>query len=237
MAALGGTEDPWKLRSPPETVSTERARSTLPSTRSEWRGESVGNTHPMSDDKPVLMPSDVSTRAGFFDRFAGQSSEIVGQAPFFAFSVLLVVIWAPTILLLRSVDTWQLITNTVTTIITFLMVVLLQNSQTRSDQAIQHKLTAIADGPADLMAYMEDRGNGRDLPPDLGELRAAVGLEEHESRTPQRRTDQMRSPARRASRRKVSEFLILGQLACHHRDDVGPTVGVHDREAGRDLVE
>jgi low affinity Fe/Cu permease len=58
----------------------------------------------------------------------------------------LVFVWLPTFYLLRDVDTWQLIINTVTTIITFLMVALLQNSQTRSDQALQHKLNAIADG-------------------------------------------------------------------------------------------
>jgi hypothetical protein len=82
---------------------------------------------------------------------------------------------------LRNVDTWQLIINTITTIITFLMVALLQNSQTRSDQAVQHKLNAIADGLADLMAYVSSGGEDRDLRNDLIELRAAVGLEEHES--------------------------------------------------------
>jgi low affinity Fe/Cu permease len=81
----------------------------------------------------------------------------------------------------RRRHTWQLIINTVTTIITFLLVALLQNSQTRSDQAIQHKLNAIADGLADLMAHAYTGGEGRDLEQDLVELRAAVGLEAHES--------------------------------------------------------
>jgi hypothetical protein len=71
-----------------------------------------------------------------------------------------VVIWGPTFFLLRDVDTWQLIINTVTTIITFVMVALLQNSQTRSDQAIQHKLNAIADGLADLMAHVYSVAKG-----------------------------------------------------------------------------
>ena len=136
----------------------------------------------MSDrDTPVLMPSEVSERVGPFDVFAGWSSRIASRAAFFTFCVLLVVVWAPTIFLLRDVDTWQLIINTVTTIITFLMVALLQNSQTRSDQALQHKLNAIADGLADLMAYTHTGGEGRDLEKDLAELRTAVGLESHES--------------------------------------------------------
>jgi low affinity Fe/Cu permease len=78
-------------------------------------------------------------------------------------------------------NTWQLIINTLTTIITFLMVALLQNSQTRSDQALQHKLNAIADGLADLMAYVHSDGVDRDLQRDLIELRDSVGLETHES--------------------------------------------------------
>ena len=130
---------------------------------------------------PVLMPSEVSERVGPFDVFAGWSSRIASRAFFFTFCVLLVLVWAPSFFLLRDVDTWQLIINTVTTIITFLMVALLQNSQTRSDQALQHKLNAIADGLADLMAYTYSGGEGRDLERDLIELRAAVGLESHES--------------------------------------------------------
>jgi low affinity iron permease len=135
------------------------------------------------DPKSVRMPSEVSTRVGFFDRFAGWASMAASRATFFAFCVLLIVVWAPSILLLRSVDTWQLIINTATTIITFLMVALLQNSQTRSDQAVQHKLNALADGLADVMAFMADTGEERDLVKDLKELRAAIGLEEYESTT------------------------------------------------------
>jgi hypothetical protein len=130
---------------------------------------------------PVLMPSEVSERVGPFDVFAGWSSRIASRAAFFTFCVLLVIVWLPSFFLLHDLDTWQLIINTLTTIITFLMVALLQNSQTRSDQAVQHKLNAIADGLADLMAYTHAGGEGRDLEGDLVELRAAVGLESHES--------------------------------------------------------
>ena len=133
------------------------------------------------EDRTVLMPSEVSTRVGFFDRFAGMASLVAGRAAFFAFCVLLIVVWAPSILLLRDVDTWQLIINTATTIITFLMVALLQNSQTRNDQAVHHKLNAIADGLSDLMVKLETGLPDRDLAQDVKELRAAIGLEEHES--------------------------------------------------------
>ena|SRR6266576_1614782 len=133
------------------------------------------------EDRHVLMPTEVSTRVGVFDRFAGLASEMVGRAAFFAFCVLLIVIWAPSILVLRDVDTWQLIINTATTIITFLMVALLQNSQTRNDQAVHHKLNAIADGLSDLMVQLDSGLPDRDVKQDIAELRAAIGLEEHES--------------------------------------------------------
>src|SRR5205085_2705545 len=125
----------------------------------------------------------VSTRLGYFDRFAGLASLAASRAYFFAFCVLLIIVWAPTIFVIGNIDTWQLIINTVTTIITFLMVALLQNSQTRSDQAVQHKLNAIADGLADVMAYLADNDEERDLEKDMNELREAVGLEERESTT------------------------------------------------------
>jgi low affinity Fe/Cu permease len=139
-----------------------------------------------ASDKPVLLPSEVSQRLGFFDRFAGWSSLVASRAYFFAFCVLLIVVWAPSFFLIGNLDTWQLIINTCTTIITFLMVALLQNSQTRSDQAVQHKLNAIADGLADLMRYEIDRSDQDALRQDLVELRDAVGLETHESTTDNR---------------------------------------------------
>jgi low affinity Fe/Cu permease len=126
------------------------------------------------------MPSDVSSRVGAFDRFAGHSANIASRAPFFAACVALIVIWAPTIFLLNF-DTSQLLINTATTIVTFLLVALLQNSQTRNDQATQHKLNAIADGLADLMEHVG--GDDREFRTCIHELRLAVGLEAHEGTT------------------------------------------------------
>ena len=96
-------------------------------------------------------------------------------------SVLLVLLWAPSYFLLGNLDTWQLIINTVTTIVTFLLVALLQNTQKRADDAVQHKLNAIADALSDLMDELAE--SHPDLHTDRVELRAAVGLEDRESAT------------------------------------------------------
>src|SRR3954453_21860127 len=108
---------------------------------------------------PIEMPSQVSDDVGFFDRFATGSSNVASRAVFFSLCLALVIIWAPSILLLRDIDTWQLIINTATTIVTFLLVALLQNSQTRHDGAVQPKLNAIADGLARLMAHTAAHGD------------------------------------------------------------------------------
>jgi low affinity Fe/Cu permease len=138
----------------------------------------------------LLKPSDVSSRVGFFDRFAGITAQMASRAPFFAFCLLLVIIWliqdAVRVISKKSFaafldDQYQLEINTTTTIITFLMVALLQNSQTRSDQALQHKLNAIAAGMADLMDHLSERHDDDDLRDDIRELRLAVGLENIES--------------------------------------------------------
>jgi low affinity Fe/Cu permease len=149
----------------------------------------------------VEMPSEVSEEVGFFDRFATRASDVASRAVFFAVCVAMVVIWAPSIFLIKDIDTWQLIINTATTIITFLMVALLQNSQTRSDQALQHKLNAIAQGLAALMSDAEHREGGRDgMAHDIDELRAAVGLEERESST---HNNASRNPAAAGARRSA----------------------------------
>lgn len=140
--------------------------------------------------KHILMPTEVSSRVGFFDTFAGLAARLASRAPFFAFCLGLVVIWlvqGVTMIVSRGsiqpfLDSqYQLEINTTTTIITFLMVALLQNSQTRNDQATQHKLNAIADGLADLMEHLHSRSEDSSLDQDLKELRAAIGLETRES--------------------------------------------------------
>jgi Low affinity iron permease len=73
--------------------------------------------------------------------------------------VLVVVSWVPTLWVLPSVDTWQLVINTVTTIITFLLVALLQNTQSRADKAVQQKLNTVADA----LCWHARRGSRGDL--------------------------------------------------------------------------
>jgi low affinity Fe/Cu permease len=78
-----------------------------------------------------------------FDRFSTWSSEKAGSAAAFTIAVAIVVIWAPTFFIIQSIDTWQLIINTLTTIITFGMVFLIQHAQRKFELAVNVKLDAI----------------------------------------------------------------------------------------------
>jgi len=131
----------------------------------------------MTNTAIAHMPSDVSPSIGFFDRFAHKASGLFARAWFFAFCVLLVGLWAPSYFVIGDIDTWQLIINTCTTIITFLMVALLQNSQSRAEAALQDELNAVAAALAEMMAEQ----SGESLQDATKELRQAVGLEERES--------------------------------------------------------
>lgn len=76
----------------------------------------------------------------FFRRLATQASEAVGSPWSFLTAALIVVLWAVTGPLFGFSDTWQLVINTGTTIITFLMVFLVQNTQNRDAKATHLKL-------------------------------------------------------------------------------------------------
>lgn len=78
--------------------------------------------------------------ASLYARFAKASARLCGRPPVFTFAVLLIVIWLVTGPIFGFSDTWQLVINTSTTIITFLIVFLIQNTQNRDTEAIQIKL-------------------------------------------------------------------------------------------------
>ena len=79
----------------------------------------------------------------WFRRFAHVTAEMVGRPQTFFLAVFVVLVWAGTGPLFRFSDTWQLVINTGTTIVTFLMVFLIQNTQNRDARAINLKLNEL----------------------------------------------------------------------------------------------
>ena len=91
----------------------------------------------MSSEKQAKEPSNVSK---FFGELANTTSLAAGRASTFILAAGVVVVWAISGPLFGFSDTWQLVINTGTTIVTFMMVFLIQNSQNRDSAAIQVKL-------------------------------------------------------------------------------------------------
>ena len=86
----------------------------------------------ISGAEPEAMP--------LFARFARWVERQVGRSSTFLLAIAVVVLWAASGPIFGWSDTWQLVINTATTIVTFLMVFVIQNTQTRDTQAMQLKL-------------------------------------------------------------------------------------------------
>lgn len=132
----------------------------------------------MTRSAPTAPPTD----QGVFDRIAERVAVFASRAPFFACCVVLVLVWMPSYYLFGSLDLWQLVINTVTTIITFLLVALLQNSDARANKAMQYKLDTLAYGVRDLMDHINHMApcddDTCDFADDIHKLEASIGIED-----------------------------------------------------------
>jgi low affinity Fe/Cu permease len=111
-----------------------------------------------------------------FDRFAETASQFVSKGLFFTIAVVVVAIWMPTIFLFGSVDTWQLVINTLTSVLAFLLIALLQNSERRYDHALHHKVDVLAQALATVMRHQVEADSAA-VRRSIDELNAAIGLE------------------------------------------------------------
>lgn len=104
----------------------------------------------------------------WFGQFAAQASSYLGSRWAFASAVVVIMVWAVLGPVYRYSDTWQLIINTGTTIVTFLMVFLIQNTQNRDAKAINLKLNELIHAIQSARDQMIDIENLSDL--ELDEL-------------------------------------------------------------------
>jgi low affinity Fe/Cu permease len=126
----------------------------------------------------------------FFGRFATSTARAMGHPLAFLLAVLTIVGWAVTGPFFGFSDTWQLVINTSTTIVTFLMVFLIQNTQNRDSTAVQLKLD-------ELIRAIEGAHN------------SLLDLEELEEEELERLRDAYEELARRARERGTPRLLDL----------------------------
>lgn len=98
-------------------------------------------------------------KKNFFERFSNWATAATGSSAAFLIAVMTIVVWAVTGPVFHYSETWQLIINTGTTIVTFLMVFLIQKSQNKDSKAIHLKLNELLashEGTSNRMVNIED---------------------------------------------------------------------------------
>src|SRR5215217_7107003 len=99
------------------------------------------NNGALADCGPLAVSLSKSNKTpGLFTMFAQKTAQLAGRPITFLLAVITIVVWGVTGPMFGYSDTWQLVINTGTTIVTFLMVFLIQNSQNRDALAFQVKL-------------------------------------------------------------------------------------------------
>lgn len=97
----------------------------------------------MNKKPPLPEPDPINLR---FRHLATQTSKVIGTPLAFLIAIILIIIWALAGFFFHFTDTWQLIINTFTTIGTFLLVILVQNTQNRDAKSINLKLDELLHG-------------------------------------------------------------------------------------------
>jgi low affinity Fe/Cu permease len=138
----------------------------------------------------------------WFNHSAKTAAHAAGRPLTFVIAAALILVWAVTGPLFDFSDTWQLMVNTVTTVVTFLMVFLIQNTQTRDTEALQVKL--------DELIRATKEANKEVL--DLEEL-DADRIEEIRSRY---------QKLARCARQKVGDKVFEEQIRYCDRDELAP---------------
>lgn len=101
----------------------------------------------------------VKKKKNLFERFANWATSATGSSTAFIIAISVIIVWGITGPIFKYSDTWQLIINTGTTIVTFLMVFLIQKSQNKDSKAVHLKLNELLashEGASNRMVDIEN---------------------------------------------------------------------------------
>ncbi len=159
--------------------------SITPGAAKRWQRASRNrSTVRSSNARPGRAPSRTEgsmKSASWFARYAKATSRAAGRPATFLIAAAIVLVWAVTGPVFRFSNTWQLVINTGTTIITFLMVFLIQNSQNRDSEAMHLKLDELMraiEGAHNALLDMEELEEA-----DLDRIRAGYSRLAEQART------------------------------------------------------
>lgn len=162
--------------------------------------------NPVTPVTPVPKGLHQDTNRDLFRRFAQRTAAVTGSAQAFVTAAVIIVVWAVTGPLFHFSDAWQLVINTGTTIVTFLMVFLIQATQNRDTRAVHLKLDELlraVEAARTSMVELEDRSDA-----ELDRIRAEfIELRAHAEREAALQAD---GGERRAAGRRVEDRLKRG---------------------------
>lgn len=124
------------------------------------------------EDRPAKKTREGQDERSWFERFVEAAYLQVSRAPFFFVCVLVIAAWLVSMPLWADLKEWQVAIHTLASVVTLLLLALLENAARRSEEAAQEKLNTIAGALADLMA------RDSELEEAAEKLRRTVGLEE-----------------------------------------------------------
>lgn len=148
----------------------QRSPESVPHCADELRGDTVTETRPAAQGR--TKADDRSP----FDRFVHAAHLRVSRPGFFFICTAVILAWALSVPVWVDLKSWQVAIHTVASVVSLLLIALLENSGRRADEAAQEKLNVIAEALAALMASRAE--TDADLRPAVEKLRTAVGLEE-----------------------------------------------------------
>ncbi|MGH8965695.1 MAG: low affinity iron permease family protein, partial [Actinomycetes bacterium] len=126
-------------------------------------------------ERPAAHDRDRDSRPSPFERFVEAAHLRVSRPPFFFICVALIVVWLVSVPVWADLKEWQVAIHTVTSVITLLLIALLENAGRRSEEAAQEKLNMLAEAMVVLMESQGDRDPA--LREAAAKLSDAIGLE------------------------------------------------------------
>ena len=142
------------------------------------------------------MPKKTGRLGLLFENLARAVTRFTGSTPAFTIAVGIILLWAVTGPIFHYSDTWQLVINTGTTIVTFLMVFLIQNSQNRDSAAIQVKLDELVRVSAVHNSFV---GIEHLTDDELDEIRSKCEVRAKAEKAGEQTVESARKKARRAA--------------------------------------
>ena len=130
----------------------------------------------MTNERPAAQGGRRTDDRSTFDRFVHVAYGQVSSGWFFYACVGAVLAWAVSVPLWADLKSWQVALHTAVSILTVLLLALLENAARRSDEAVNEKLNVIAEALAALMSSHSEQDP--ELSPAVERLRVAVGLED-----------------------------------------------------------